>query len=128
MEKIKAVVVEAGKPARIEEVENSLQGFYKTIGCNCIECVYPFDGDVCMICEEEGKLNGSKLNRMLKDECGKLYDVIFGTFLIVGYGKDAEFKTLTDEEAESFRKLYEEPDEESEMIKQIFLSKWFSIT
>ena len=125
MEKIKAVVVEAGKPARIEEVENSLQGYYKTIGCKIIEVAYPFDSDICVILDEEGKLDGAPMNRIIKDGDGNLADVYYGTMVIVGYTEKGEWRGLTDEEAEEFRKLYEEPDEESEILKQIILSQWF---
>lgn len=125
MEKIKAVVVKAGEPAKIEEVENSLAGWYETIECDRIECIYPFDGDVCIIADEEGKINGSKPNRTLRDGDGRAYDVIFGTFVIVGYGKDADFRGLTDNEAESFRKLFAQPEDDNDLLEAILLTHWF---
>ena len=124
-EKIKAIVVKAGEPARIEEIEDSLQSYYDTIGCDYIECVYPFDGDICLVCDEEGKINGSKPNRTLKDGDGKAVDVIFGTFVIIGYGKDGNFRGLTDDEADEWQKLFAQPEDDNDLLEAILLTHWF---
>ena len=41
-----------------------------------IEVVYPFEDNVGLIVNEEGKINGLPLNRALRDEKGEIYDVI----------------------------------------------------
>lgn len=58
--------------------------------------VYPYEEPVAIICDEEAKLKGSELNRVLRDEDGKIYDVVAGTFLIVGLGEE-DFASLTPE-------------------------------
>lgn len=50
----------------------------------CIEAVYPFDDPVAIVCNEEAKLEGLPLNRALRDEDGDIYDIVAGTFMVVG--------------------------------------------
>ncbi|MBR4766365.1 MAG: DUF3846 domain-containing protein, partial [Clostridia bacterium] len=57
---------------------------------------------VALICNDEGKINGLPLNRALKDDSGKIYDVIAGNFLVVGLTDD-DFGSLSDELIEKFR-------------------------
>ena len=48
---------------------------------------------------EEGKMNGSELNRALRDsDKGNLYDIIAGDFLVVGLGEEdfCSFVSRTD--------------------------------
>ncbi len=49
------------------------------------------------------------MNRALLDEDGRIYDIISGTFLIVGLAEES-FCSLTDEQAEKFAKLFEAPE------------------
>ena len=52
---------------------------------------------VALVCNEEGKLEGLPLNRALRDEDGDIYDVVAGTFLVVGLTDDS-FGSLTVEQ------------------------------
>ena len=61
------------------------------------------------ICDEEAKLKGSELNRVLRDEDGKIYDVIAGTFLVVGLGEE-DFSSLTPEHAKQFKEKFDTPE------------------
>lgn len=74
-----------------------------------IEVVYPFDDPVAIVCNEEGKFNGSIPNRALYDEDGKLYDIVFGTFLIVGLGNE-NFDDLSDELAAKYKAYFARPE------------------
>lgn len=56
------------------------------------------------VCHEEGKLIGLPLNRSLED-----YDIIAGTFIIVGLSED-DFCSLTPEQTEKYRQKYETPE------------------
>ena len=38
---------------------------------------------------DEGKLIGLDLNRSLWDEHGEIYDIVAGTFLVVGLGEES---------------------------------------
>ena len=66
-----------------------------------IECIYPFEDNVGIICNEEGKLIGLEPNRVLRDDEGNIYDIIFGTFIVTGLTED-DFGSLTDEQVEKY--------------------------
>lgn len=74
-----------------------------------IEVIYPFDDPVALICNEEGKFNGSIPNRALYDANGKLYDIICGTFLVVGIGEE-EFADLSDELLKKYKEHFARPE------------------
>ena len=58
---------------------------------------------------EEGKLNGLPLNRALRDEDNDIYDIVAGTFLVVGLG-ESEFASLTPALMEKYEKLFHSPE------------------
>lgn len=61
---IRVLLLEPGKNARIADIEAGLEGLQKVVG-GYIEACYPFEEEVCIICNEEGKIRGLPLNRML---------------------------------------------------------------
>lgn len=76
-----------------------------------IEILYPFDedsplADVCLVCNEEGKLRGLDPNRALYGKTGYPYDVIMGTFLVVGCHEEAELDGLTPQEIDAALKYF----------------------
>lgn len=105
---IQVVLCEPRKKARIATITNTLSSLQQVVG-GYIEAVYPFDNPVAIICNEEGKINGLELNRALRDENGKVYDVLAGAFLIVGLGEE-HFASLTPEYQEKYHKLFEYPE------------------
>ena len=74
-----------------------------------IEAVYPFAEPVAIVCNEEGKLNGSELNRALRDDDGHIYDILAGDFLIVGLGEE-DFSSLSPELMAQFEKQFHQPE------------------
>ena len=79
--KIKAVIVEPNKKARIAEIESGLKSLQSWVG-GFIQAVYPFDDPVVVICNEEGKMNGSELNRAVYSKDKQILDVIAGKFFV----------------------------------------------
>ena len=63
------------------EMEDSLEAMQSMVG-GLIEEYMPWDDEVALICNEEGKMNGLPLNRGIKDEDGHLQDIIAGDFFI----------------------------------------------
>ena len=61
------------------------------------------------VCNEYGKLFGQPLNRALRDDSGKIYDIIAGTFFIVGLDID-DFESISDPMLEKYAKLYRCPE------------------
>lgn len=79
---IQVVLVEPGKLARIAEIGTTLDAMQQTVGGD-IEAYYPFEEQVCIVCNEEGKINGLPLNRAIRDEdTNEIVDAIAGTFFI----------------------------------------------
>lgn len=91
MQRIKGLLVEPNKLPEEIELENTLEAKQELVG-GYIECVYlPNDDSVVLICNEEGKINGMKLNRDIG------HDIIAGPFLILGDDyENGDFKSLDD--------------------------------
>lgn len=65
--------------------------------------------DVAIICNEETKINNKPLNRSLRDDTDEIYDIIAGTFLVVGLTED-NFGSLSDEQLRKYFKRFEMPE------------------
>lgn len=50
-----------------------------------------------------------ELNRDLRDEDGMLYDILTGSFLVAGFGKE-DFDSLSHEYQEKYRNHFEYPE------------------
>lgn len=74
-----------------------------------IECTYPFEEPVALIVNDEGKINGSELNRGLRTEDGELYDIIAGDFLVTGLTED-DFGSLSPELMKKFEEVFHQPE------------------
>lgn len=107
---IRVVLVEPGRKARIAEIGASLEGYYEAIDTDIIQAIYPFEEEVCIVCDEEGKLKGAPLNRALRDhETKEIYDIIAGTFFVCSC-KDASFGSLSEDEQRRYLELYKWPE------------------
>lgn len=107
---IRVVLVEPGKQARIADIEASLEGYYRAIGADTIQAVYPYEEEVCIICDDEGKLTGRPLNRALRDEDTKeIYDIIAGTFFVCSC-KEPRYTSLSTDQQRRYLNLYKWPE------------------
>lgn len=68
---ITVVMLEPGKMARVATIDSSLEGMQGVVG-GLIEAFYPFEEMVCIVCNEEGKMNGMPLNRAIYAEPGEV--------------------------------------------------------
>ena len=107
-EKISVLVVEPEKKPYAKEISSGLSSLQHEVG-GYIQAVYPYEEPVAIICDEEAKLKGSELNRVLRDEDGQIYDVVAGTFLIVGLGEE-DFSSLTPEHMKQFKEKFDTPE------------------
>lgn len=108
MNKLTVLVVEPEKRPYVKEIDSGLESLQHEVG-GYIEVVYPFADPVGIVCNEEGKLEGLPLNRALRDEDGYLYDVLAGTFLIVGLTEE-DFGSLTQEQIDKFLDYFKNPE------------------
>jgi len=119
-EKIKCLLVEPYELPKEIIIDNTLEAKQEMVK-GYIECVYlQDDTDVVLICNEEGKINGMKLNR----EIG--YDIIAGPFLIVGDDyENGDFKSLTEEQILKYKILFDENSivRTENKINEILLNK-----
>ena len=108
---MRIIIVEGGKRPYEAELEHDLESMRRCVGGN-IEAVYePGGRDAALICNDEGKLLNLPLNRALRDEEGKIYDVIAGSFFVCGAPPDSEsFTSLTDEQVDYWLKRFAEPE------------------
>ena len=107
-ETIRVVLCDPGKKARVTTVKNDLKALQNMVD-GPIECVYPYADPVGIICNEEGKLERLEPNRSLRDDQGKIYDVLVGRFMVVGLGYE-DFDSLSDALCEKYVKLFEYPE------------------
>ena len=107
-EKMAVLVVEPMKKPYVKEIDSGLKSLQHEVG-GYIQAVYPWDEPCAIVCDEEAKLNGKEWNRALRDESGDIYDVVAGTFLIVGLGED-DFVSLTEEYIQQFGEKFAMPE------------------
>lgn len=96
---ISVLLVEPCKRPKVIKIENTLEKLQELVG-GYIEVFYPFEDKVAVIANEEGKINGLSLNRALYCD-SKIYDIIAGTFLVVGLGEE-NFISLSSELSTKF--------------------------
>lgn len=111
---MKVIMVEPGRNAQIVEIEKGLKSMQKAVG-GYIQAIYPFDDEVALVCNEEGKMIGLPLNRNIYYSNGKVADIICGSFFICSAPEDSEeFESLSEEQIATYYKLFEKPDYEYE--------------
>lgn len=106
--KIKVVLLEPGKLARAAEIDASLAGMQKTVG-GLIEPFYPFEEQVCIVCNEESKINGMRPNRSVKNDNGVMVDFIFGPAFICDC-RGENLDSLSDEQIDRYGKMFRYPE------------------
>ncbi len=103
IDKLKVLLVKPNELPQEIEIENTLEAKQNLVG-GYIECTYlPNDNSVVLICNEEGKINGMKLNRDIG------YDIIAGPFFIVGDDcENGGFKSLNENQILRYKMRFDE--------------------
>ncbi len=107
-DKINVLVVEPGKKPYTKEISSGLSSFQYEVG-GYIQAIYPYEEPVAIVCDEEAKLAGKELNRVLRDKNGTIYDVIAGTFLVVGLSEE-DFSSLSPPHMKMFKDRFAIPE------------------
>ena len=105
---IKVVLLEPGKLARIAEIGHSLEQLQAAVGGD-IEAIYPFEEEVCIVYNDEGKINGLPLNRAVYSESGELVDIIAGPCFLCDCSGES-FGSLNDEQLARYQKQFRLPE------------------
>ena len=111
------LLVEPGKYPQPVEIGTELEDLQKAVG-GYIEVTYPFDEQVGIVMNEEGKINGMDLNRALRDDDGRIYDVVAGPMLVVGLTEES-FGSLTPDQMQKFEQQFHQPEVFLQMGKGI---------
>lgn len=102
---MRIVYVEPNKPAFTAEIEHTLKAEQKAVK-GLIQPVYLYDDDnVCIVCNEEGKLIGMEGNRIVNQGD----TIIAGPFFVCGITED-DFRGLTDEEVTKYMAQFKDPE------------------
>ena len=103
------IVATEGVGIYLKEIDPGLHSLQAEVGGD-IAATYPFSDPVGLVCNDEGKLIGLELNRGLRDEDGNLYDIMAGTFLVVGLSEDS-FTSLTPEQVQKYTEHFKQPEQ-----------------
>ena len=100
---MRVILVKPGEVARIAEIGEELHDMQEIVG-GTIQALYPWDDPVAVVCNDEGKITGLPLNRVLGD-----YDIIAGTFFICGI-QDDTICSLTEQQLRKYRRKFRYPE------------------
>lgn len=105
---ITVVLVEPGKFARVTDIGTELSDLQRAVGGN-IETFYPYEEEVCIVCDDESKITGKDLNRAIYNKDGEMIDIIAGTFFICDCSGES-FGSLSREQQERYTKQFLYPE------------------
>ena len=107
---MRVILCRPGEKAETVEMEDSLKAMQEMVG-GMIEEYMPWDDEVAIICNDEGKMMGLPLNRGIRDERGHLQDIIAGDFFICYAPVESErFLSMPPELEEKYLKKFEMPE------------------
>lgn len=107
-EKMTVLVVEPLKEPYVKQIAPGYRSMQAEVD-GTFQAIYPYDAPVALVCNDEGKLLGMDLNRGLRDDTGSLYDIVAGTFLVVGLGEE-DFASLTPELIQKYTEQFRTPE------------------
>ncbi len=105
---ITVVKCEPGKMAEVVTISSELESLQQNVG-GYMQKYHPFDENVCIVCNEEGKFNGMEYNRTIYSK-GKIQDIIIGPFFICDCSTK-RFKSLSKEQQEKYLKQFKYPEQ-----------------
>ena len=110
-EKITVLVVSVGKYPKVVDIPNTYEGMKKLVGGGLDEYM-PFDENIALVCNREGKMNNLPMNRAVYFEnSDKISDIIHGDFFLANSNVDAEkYESLSPEQIEKYRNLFKYPE------------------
>lgn len=95
--KIRILIVEPNKEPYQKKIQNTLRDLQNIVN-GYIE-VLQLEHNVDIICNEEGKINGLPLNKVVD------YDIIAGTFIIAG-NKKSETISLSRKQIKKYKEMF----------------------
>lgn len=105
---ITVVLVKPNQKAQIATIDASLRGLQEIVK-GPIEAMYPFEEEVCIVCNEVGKIEGLPLSRAIYDEDKQMIDIIAGTFFICDASGE-DFGSLNEEQQNKYLEQFKSPE------------------
>lgn len=101
---IRVLMVEPMESPKLVTLQNDLDSLQKAVSIGAsyqglIELV-PFEDNVLILCNEEGKLNGLSPNRRFG------HDILCGVFYVVAEDDEGELISLTSEQVEKYSEFF----------------------
>ena len=107
---IDVIMVEPGKEARMMALADNLEAMQKAVG-GLIEEYIPYEDEVALICNDEGKMLGMPPSRAIRAEDGQVIDIIAGPFFIAYAPVESEkFLSMPDELREKYLEKFRLPE------------------
>lgn len=108
--KISVLLVEPNKYPKMTELEDTLEAMQEVVGGH-IEEYMPFDDEVAIVCNEEGKFNGSIPNRAIYSDDKQMMDIIYGKFFLCYAPIESEnFLSLPEDLAKKYEEKFKNPE------------------
>ena len=129
--KIKVLLVEPEKYPKEIVIDDSLEAMQEVVGGD-IEEYMPYDDDVAIICNEEGKMRGLPLNRAVyvqDNDKKEMVDIICGKFFICYAPPESEsFQSLPDDMMKKYKEQFKYPERrENESKNDTPLVDWLKV-
>ena len=121
---IRVLMVEPMESPKLVTLQNDLDSLQKAVSIGAsyqglIELV-PFEDNVLILCNEEGKLNGLSPNRRFG------HDILCGVFYVVAEDDEGELISLTSEQVEKYSEFFGHIDIiQAEEVDDTILFKFF---
>ena len=107
---IRVILCRPNEMAEVIEMEDSLESMQKMVG-GLIEEYMPWEDEVAIICNEEGKMMGLPLNRGIRSDEGQLQDIIAGDFFICYAPIESErFLSMPPDLEEKYKEKFDLPE------------------
>lgn len=104
---IDVMIVEADKKPYMASIPNNMESIKEIVGGEINVSI--MDGkDVALICDKDGLEEGREPNRILFDNEGEPYDIVYGNFVLTGV-KDNDIISLSQDNAKEYYLEFHQP-------------------
>ena len=108
--KIEVIFVQPMREAQVIEIDNDLESMQELVDGH-IEEYMPFEDDIAIVCNGEGKMIGLVPNRAIYDQDGHMQEVICGSFFICHAPIDSEeFESLPEDMKKKYMEKFKAPE------------------
>ena len=66
-QKINVLILEPLTPPYMKEIDSELESLQATVGGGLIQAIYPFEDQVALVCNDEGKINAQAIVKCINE-------------------------------------------------------------